>query len=127
MKSSSVEWSAGDSAGESEPAAYVESGKNFPMGPLDSDEADEVTSALGMTMISWSSPVCCVSFLTLVLLQGLVPKMRPLRRNRKALLGGQRVSQALRPRQMLLCWTRYMAIFPLISPRRLRGLGLWRQ
>ena len=66
VKSSSVEWSAGYSTDESGPAAYVESGKNFPMGPLDSDEADEVTSALGMTMISWSSPVCCVSFLNLV-------------------------------------------------------------
>jgi len=52
MKSSSVEWSAGDSAGESGPAAYVESGKDFPMGPLDSDEAVEVTSAFGMTLTS---------------------------------------------------------------------------
>jgi len=42
---------------------------------LDSDAADEVTSAFGMTMISWSSPVCCVSFLTLVLLQVLGLKM----------------------------------------------------
>ena len=54
VESSSVEWSAGDSAGESGPATYVESGKNFPMGPLDSDAADEVTSAFGMTMTSWS-------------------------------------------------------------------------
>ena len=88
VESSSVEWSAGDSAGESGPAIYVESGKNFPMGPLDSDAADEVTSAFGMTTISWSSPVCCVSFLTLVLLQVFVPKVHQLRRKRRVLLRG---------------------------------------
>jgi len=52
IKSSSVEWPSGDSAGESEPAAYRESGKDFPMGPLDSDEAVEATSALGMILTS---------------------------------------------------------------------------
>ena len=86
MASSSAGWSAEESA--SGPAIRVESGKNFPMGPLDSDEAVEVTSAFGMILTSWSSPVCCVSFLTLVLLQVFVPKVHQLRRKRRVLLRG---------------------------------------
>jgi len=87
MASSSIGWSAEESA--SGPAIRVESGKNFPMGPLDSDAADEVTSAFGKTKISWSSPVCCVSFLTLVLLQVFVPKVHQLRKKRRVSLKGQ--------------------------------------
>jgi len=54
VTSSSVGWSGGCSASESGPAIRVDSAKNFPMGPLGSDEADEVTSAFGMTTTSWS-------------------------------------------------------------------------
>ena len=71
VASSSIDWSAGDSAGESGPAIRVESGKNFPMGPLETDMADEVTSAFGMTYDLLASSVYHISLLTLILLQGL--------------------------------------------------------
>ena len=45
MASSSTEWSAKEST--SRPAIRVDSGKNFAMKPLETDEADEVTSAFG--------------------------------------------------------------------------------
>jgi len=45
MASSSTGWSAEESA--SRPAIRVDSGKNFAMEPLETDEADEVTSAFG--------------------------------------------------------------------------------
>ena len=45
MASSSIGWSAEESA--SRPAIRVDSGKNFAMEPLETDEADEVTSAFG--------------------------------------------------------------------------------
>ena len=54
VASSSVGWSTGDSA--SGPAIRVDSAKNFPMEPLETDAADEmfeVTSAFGMTTTSW--------------------------------------------------------------------------
>ena len=60
VASSSAGWSTGDSA--SGPAIRVDSAKNFPMGPLGTDEADEVTSAFGMTMTSWSPLICSISF-----------------------------------------------------------------
>jgi len=73
MALSPIEWSSGYSASESGPTKYVESGKNFPMGPLDSDEADEVTSAFGMTVTSW-----CLFYLQhLLFYLGFVAGVRP--------------------------------------------------
>ena len=43
MASSSIGWSVEEST--SRPAIRVDSGKNFAMEPLETDEADEVTSA----------------------------------------------------------------------------------
>ena len=45
MASSSAGWSAEESA--SRPAIRVDSGKNFAMEPLETDEVDEVTSPFG--------------------------------------------------------------------------------
>ena len=95
VASSSIGWSTSYSANESGPAIRADSGKNFPMERLETDAADEMfgaTSAFGMTMTSWSPLVCCISFLTMVLLQVFVLKMRQLRRSRRVPLRGQRVS-----------------------------------
>jgi len=56
VASSSVGWSGGYSACESGPAIRVDSAKDFPMGPLETDAADEMyeaTLAFGMTTTSW--------------------------------------------------------------------------
>ena len=53
MASSSIGWSTEDSA--SRPAIRADSGKNFPMEPIETDAADEMfeaTSAFGMTTTS---------------------------------------------------------------------------
>jgi len=54
VASSSARWSTGDSA--SGPVIRVDSAKNFPMEPLETDATDEMseaTSAFGMTTTSW--------------------------------------------------------------------------
>ena len=46
----------GYSASESEPAIRVDSAKNFPMEPLETDVADkmfEATSSFGIVLTSW--------------------------------------------------------------------------
>ena len=54
--SSSIGWSTGYSASESEPAIRADSAKNFPMEPLETDVADEMfeaTSSFGIVLTSW--------------------------------------------------------------------------
>ena len=56
MASSSVGWSGGYSASESGPAIRVDSAKNFPMEPLETNVADEMfeaTSSYGIVPASW--------------------------------------------------------------------------
>ena len=53
--SSSIGWSTGYSASESEPAIRVDSAKNFPMEPLETDvagETFEATSSYGIVVTS---------------------------------------------------------------------------
>ena len=69
--SSSIGWSTGYSASESEPAIRVDSAKNFSMEPLETGAADEMfeaTSSFGIVVPSWLL-LYIVSRLTTVLLQ----------------------------------------------------------
>ena len=68
--SSSIGWSTGYSANESEPTVRADSGKNFPMEPLETDAADEMfeaTSSFGI-VLTWLL-LHVASRLTVVLLQ----------------------------------------------------------
>ena len=69
--SSSIGWSTGYSASESEPAVRADSAKNFPIEPLETDAADEMfeaTSSFGIVLTSWLL-LHVASRLTVVLLQ----------------------------------------------------------
>jgi len=80
VASSSIGWSTGYSASESEPAIRADSAKNFPMEPLETDVADEMfeaTSSFGIVLTSWLL-LHVVSRLTAVLLQVFGLKMHQL-------------------------------------------------
>jgi len=82
--SSSIGWSTGYSASESEPAIRVDSAKNFPMEPLETGAADEMfeaTSSFGIVVTSWLL-LHVVSRLTAVLLQVFGLKMHQLQGSR---------------------------------------------
>ena len=72
--SSSIGWSTGYLANESEPAIRADSAKNFPMEPLETDAA---TSSFGIVLTSWLL-LHVVSRLTAVLLQVFGLKMHQL-------------------------------------------------
>ena len=56
VASSSIGWSTGDSASESGPAIRVDSAKDFPMEPMETDAATEMfeaTSSFGIVLTFW--------------------------------------------------------------------------
>jgi len=82
--SSSIGWSTGYSASESEAVVRADSGKNFPMEPLETGAADEMfeaTSSFGIVVPSWLL-LYVVSRLTTVLLQVFGLKMHQLQGSR---------------------------------------------
>ena len=89
VASSSIGWSTGDSASESGPAIRVDSAKDFPMEPMETDAATEMfeaTSSFGIVLTFWLLlPV--VSCLNTILLQLFRLKVRQLLGNRLIFLG----------------------------------------
>jgi len=94
VASSSIGWSTGYSASESGPAIRVDSAKNFPMEPMETDAADEIfeaTSSFGIVPSSWL-PLHVVSCLITVLSQVAGLKVYQLQGNRLIFLGSPGVT-----------------------------------
>jgi len=94
MASSSIGWSTGYSASESGPAIRADSAKNFPMEPLETDVANEMSEAIssyGIVPTSWLL-LLVVPRLTTVLLQVSGLKVYQLLKSRKISPKGQGVT-----------------------------------
>jgi len=94
VTSSSFGWSTEDSASESGPAIRVDSAKNFPMDPVETNAAAkmfEATSSFGIVLTSWLLlPV--VSCLNTVLLQVFCLRVHQLQGNQTIFPRGQGVT-----------------------------------
>ena len=94
VASSSFGWSTEGSASESGPAIRVDSAKNFPMEPIESDAAAktlEATSSFGIVPTSWLL-LHVVSCLTTVLLQVFCLRVHQLQGDQTIFPRGQGVT-----------------------------------